>query len=1092
MPPLGQLPASAQRFRSNDRSMTATSTSIHRPLEARAAGTVLRSGRANPSVIDRRLRHPAMLTIVVVGWLVSALSLAVCADDAIYFRRDVQPLLAKHCLLCHGPDEAEAGLRLDQAEVATAELDSGAVAIRPGDASGSELLHRVRSSDEGLRMPPDGDPLTAAEVEILESWIESGAIFETHWAYLPVQSPAPPTIDGRNAHWARNPIDRFVIAGLDAVGVAPSPPADPATLVRRLYYDLVGLPPDRRDILALQQDPSRETYQALVDRLLASPAFGERWGRHWLDIARYADSDGYEKDRPRPHAWRYRDWVIDAINQDLPFDQFSIWQLAGDLLPSADSRQHLATAFHRQTLTNTEGGTDQEEFRVEATFDRTETTAAAWMGLTFNCARCHTHKYDQISQTEYYQLYAFFNELAEQDIEVPVSEVDWQRHQQRLTQYQQQAAALVDRYDQQKQQFAPDLQRTIDAATAELVAASAVTTDTAIQGQTSAEGEAATAETPPIALKWQTSAGASGVDLRPQEDGSFLAQGPAVDKDSYTLDAVLPAGADVSGLRLEVIPDQRLPQSGPGRAPNGNFVLTRVLASISNDKDFTSQEELLFRLPQADYSQSRFSPGQALQSDPKTGWAIGGSVGKPHQWSALTSVAPADHDRYLRIVLDQSYGGQHTLGRFRISLLHSVPLERRLPQEVLSALRTPADQRSPAEQDLLIEHFAAEHPQIQPTWKRLQELRQQAPEPPLMPAAVLVHKNRTTHRLERGDFLQPAEPVTGGVIETIGAVHPLQSRTQDTPPDRLDLARWLVDPQHPLTSRVTVNQIWLQLFGEGLVRSTGDFGVRGEMPTHPELLDWLADHFANPLAWSRKAMIRMIVNSATYRQASAHRPELLEIDPTNRLLARQNRFRVSAEVVWDLNLAVGGLLDARLGGPSVFPPLPPGITELSYANNFRWKTSSEGDAYRRAMYTFFKRTSPHPTLLTFDCPDSNTTRLVREISNTPLQALTTLNNRLFFESAVAFARRVLREQPSDDLLRLRGALQLIVARDVAPSELDVWLELLQAARQAYTDQPQWLSQQAAFQDPHLEATELAAWTATLRMMLNLDEFLVRE
>jgi len=794
-------------------------------------------------------------------------------DSKIDFARDIQPILAERCLLCHGPDEAEAGLRLDLAEHATRKLDSGETAIRPGEPEASELIRRVTTDDPDKRMPPEGEPLTVDQVRMLREWVEQGGEYSRHWAFEPIRQPTLPPVS--DPQWCVNGLDRFVLAKLDELGIKPSPEKGRESLIRRLYADLIGLPPTIEELDAFLTDDRPDAYERVVDRLLQSDHFGERWGRHWLDMARYADSDGYEKDKPRPNAWRYRDWVIDAVNRDLPLDRFAIEQLAGDLIEGASPMQRLATAFHRQTLTNTEGGADQEQFRVEATFDRTETTAAVWMALTMGCARCHTHKYDPLSHRDYYRLFAIFNAASETETEV----------------------------------------------------------------------------------------------LRDRDDDAELLAGYAKQK--------------------------------------------------------------------------------------------------------------AQHDA------------------------------------AVASLQRQID-------DLI----AAEDPQAKGLQTELDALQKSPPQSPLMKVAVLKEQGRTTHRLERGDFLQPAEALTGGVPEVLLELHPLNSRRPDQAPDRLDLAMWLVDPNHPLTPRVVVNQIWQRLFGRGLVPTLNDFGVRGERPTHPVLLDWLAWRLPRELKWSRKGLIKEIVMSATYRQASRHREELREIDPTNRWLARQNRVRVEAEVVRDLALASSGLLDPRIGGPSVFPPLPPGVTELSYANNFSWTLSTGGDRYRRGMYTFFKRTAPHPTLITFDCPDSNTTQVGRETSNTPLQALTLLNNVVFAEAAVAMARRVIDEFPGDDADRLRGAFRLTLSRYPEQEELDRFGELLTAARGHYAAHPEDASKLVAIaandavetkptptadvkteqakQTAHAspsdtaekaspsDTAELAAWGSTLRILINLDEFIVRE
>jgi hypothetical protein len=724
------------------------------------------------------------------------------------FARDIQPLLAEKCLLCHGTDDQQSGLRLDRFESATTAADSGSRAIVPGDPAASELLARVTSTDHDLRMPPEGEPLTAAEVDRLRRWIAAGATYAEHWAYRPVVAHPAPAV--QQQAWPRDDLDRFVLARLEARGIEPAHEADRPTLIRRLALDLTGLPPEPDEVQAFLADPGPDAYERLVERLLASPHFGERWGRHWLDLARYADSDGYEKDNSRPDAWRYRDWVIEAINADMPFDRFTVEQLAGDLLDDAGYSQRLATAFNRQTLTNREGGVDQEEYRVLAVMDRTETLGAAWLGLTVGCARCHSHKYDQLTHAEYFGLYAFFNDADEAEIPVP-------------------ADAIVS----------PEALPPSDVPV----------------GETAAE--------------------------------------------------------DVVARRKEK------PQS------------VRVLAAR-------------------------------------------------------------------------------------------------------------------------------------------------------------VKKPRTTHVLEAGDFLSPAAAVEPGVPAVLP---PLAARRAEARPDRLDLARWLVDPRHPLTPRVAVNHVWKHLFGRPLVASMNDFGVRGERPTHPELLDRLAADFVAG-GWSRKALIRRIVTSATYRQAAAQRPELVDIDPENNLLARQNRFRVEAEIVRDATLAAAGLLSRKVGGPSVFPQLPPGIAELSYAGNFTWRTSPGEDRYRRGLYTFFKRTAPHPTLITFDCPDSNVACVERTVSNTPLAALVTLNNQVFLEAAAALAARV-QAEPSDGERLTRG-IWICLGRPPREGEIDRLGELLDESRRWYEVHPVEATQLVgSVTVAGTPPEELAAWTATLRVLLNLDEFLTR-
>ncbi len=805
---------------------------------------------------------------------------------AVDFARDVQPIFAEKCFNCHGPDKAEGGLRLNRPESALAETDSGERAIVPGDVKASEILRRIASDDPDQRMPPKGDPLSAAAIERIKQWIAAGADWTLHWSYRPITRPDLPGV--ANTAWPRNEIDRFVLARLETAGIAPSPEADRYTLIKRLYLDLIGLPPEPAEVDAFVNDRSPHAYEQLVDRLLASQHFGERWGRHWLDKARYADSDGYEKDRPRPNAWRYRDWVIDAINADMPFDQFTIEQLAGDLLPDATPMQRLATAFHRQTLTNTEGGTDQEQFRVEACFDRVETTGAVWLGLTVGCARCHSHKYDQISQHEYYRMFAFFNSGGETNTDVPKG--DMKEYEAEVKQYE----ADVARIDAEIKSLTEQL----DKRKSEIAANSA-----ALEQK----------------LREQTPAGAE----RP---------------------------------------------------------IQKILAIAPQDRNDKQKAEVITAL-----------------------------------------------------VADDEAAGQ----------------------------------------------FQA----------KIEAAKKQRPKPPLMSVRVIAQQPRKTHLLHRGDFLSPEDEVQPATLATL---HPFQSRHKDGPADRLDFARWLVAADNPLTPRVTVNHLWINLFGAGLVRTPNDFGVRGEPPTHPQLLDWLAGEMIRR-GWSRKAMIKLIVMSATYRQSSHFRPDCAAVDPENRLLHRQNRYRVEGEIVRDAYLSIAGLLSDKIGGPSVFPPLPADVAALSYANNFKWNTSKGEDRYRRGMYTFFKRTAPHPNLTTFDCPDANTTKVKRDISNSPLQPLTLLNNMTFVEASQALARRLLASTFENDRSRLEFGYRLCATRSPSAFELERFQLLLDASRKWYGEHKEDAAKLVGdYKTNDFEIDEAAAWVATSRILLNLDATITRE
>ena len=986
------------------------------------------------------------------------------------FQRDVQPLLQKHCVVCHGPDEAESGLRLDLADRAYARLESGTRAVVPGNPDASELMVRVTATDDAERMPPEGDPLTDEEVSILRRWIENGARYEEHWAWQPVRPISLPAV--QNTDWVSQPIDRFVLARLEAAGLSPSPRARPETLVRRLAYDLTGLPPQPADTAAFLNSPDEAHWEQLVDRMLASPHFGERWGRHWLDVARYADSDGYEKDRPRPNAWRYRDWVIQAINDDMPFDRFTVEQLAGDLLPQATPLQKLATAFHRQTLTNTEGGVDQEQFRVEAVFDRTETTAAVWMALTLTCARCHSHKYDRISQTEYYRLFSFFNAADEATTDVIRSEADQRDYERRRKEYDRKLAALTTQYNTVLASVADQVRKQLEE----------------LQARIRQPSRPLTVRSPAIVQ----AAADNGVRLQISDAGDIRAAGARPDKTTCTI-TLQSDGKPFFGFRLSALAGEDLPSGGPGRADNGNFVLTGVEAFVSDTDDFAQAVSVPLVLAESTYSQKNFDAADVLSEGSRTGWAVGGRTGQDHR---LTVYAAGNFDsrsaRFCRIVLRQEYGGRHTIGRFRIELLNEPHPLKSLPEPVRAAVVRPAQDRTPADQRALTDYAASFLPQTARLQQQLEELKRQAPKPPFMSVRIMTTADRETRVLHRGDFLQPDEQVHPGVPEILGRHHPLTSRNPDRPPDRLDFARWLVHPDHPLTARVTVNRIWAHLFGRGIVPTLNDFGVRGELPSHPELLDWLAGQFSGELKWSRRRLIRMIVLSSTWRQASDHRPELFDTDPGNRLLARQNRFRVEAEIVRDLYLAAGGLLRRQVGGPSVFPPLPPGVAELSYAGNFKWKTSPGDQAWRRGMYTFFKRTAPHPTLISFDCPDSNTTRLQREISNTPLQALITLNNEVFVQAARGLARLARGAGVGSDEDRVRWTLQRCLVRVPESQEIARFVDLLQTARLWYQQHPDQAKKLVGSDGDEEQIVDQAAWIIVARMILNLDEFIVRD
>ena len=1052
-------------------------------------------------LIDRGLFALAAAVCLCVAGINHAPAAPPAEASAIDFLADVRPILAANCYDCHAGDAREGGLRLDRGRDALAGGDSGRVII-PGDPEASRLLHLVSGDDPESTMPPDSEGLADDDVAVLRRWIEQGAEWPAsadaaneieHWSFRPIVRRDPPALIDETR--VRNDIDRFVQARLAEDGIAPSAQADDYTLIKRLYYDLLGLPPDPERVDRFVADRSAEKYDSLVDELLDSPHFGERWGRHWLDTARYADSDGYEKDNPRYNAWKYRDWVINAINDDLPFDQFTIQQLAGDLLPDATQEQLVATGFNRQTLTNTEGGTDQEQFRVEAVFDRTETFGTAWLGLTVGCARCHTHKYDPITQREYYRLFAFFNNGDEANQTVVSNEKALEEYEQQQTQFDAELAELQAPLTARRDELAALLPAWEAEQLARLAAFSAHPQ-----------------QFHPLLDATVTSE--QGAELSRQEDVSWLASGPRPTTDVYVVESRIESLA-LTALRLEVLADAALPGGGPGRADHGNFVLSEITATVRPADDAAAEPQpVKFNSARSDYSQNEFTPDNAIDGkEDSTGWAVAGQLARDHHAhffiapESAAQIAAMNGPLTLTVRLSQQYtANPHTIGKFRLSAVTGDdPTSLGIPDDVRNALAVAANERTADQAALLLNHFTSLDADYQSLQAKVDEFRKQAPFKPEMTVPVIrerTNDRRVTRMLKRGEFLDPLEPVEPGTLDVL---HELSLRGVTEGGDRLDLALWVVSPDNPLTPRVAVNHVWQHLFGRGLVETANDFGTRGDAPSHPELLDWLADEFIR-LGWSRKQLIRTIVLSHTYRQSSAHRPELADADPENVLLYRQNRFRVEAEIVRDLHLAASGLLEPRIGGPSVFPPLPPGIEELSYANNFKWgnsewntrpdrpfETPPKEDVHRRGMYTFFKRTAPHPNLTTFDCPDANVTAVSRSTSNTPLQALITLNNDTYVETARGLTRRALTEVNTNDAERIARMVRLCIARPPSDAEVSAFLDLLNTSRDYYRAHAE---EAIAFAGKDLPAEttapEAAAWTATARIIMNLDEFITRE
>ncbi len=1115
------------------------------------------------------------------------------AGRKIDFSREVQPILAQNCLLCHGPDATarKADLRLDTPEGAVAALEDGRRAVVPGKPEQSELIKRITTSDKKDAMPPakTGKALTPKQVETLTAWIAQGAPYAKHWAFVKPVRPALPAV--RNAAWPKNEIDRFILARLEKEGLAPSPEADRAALARRLSIDLTGLPPSIADADRLVQDPAPDAVEKYVDRLLASPAFGERWARVWMDLARYADSQGYAEDRPRV-IWPYRDWVIQALNENLPFDRFTVAQLAGDLLPDATEESLRATGFHRNTLTNTEGGTDDEEFRNAAIVDRVNTTMQVWMGLTMNCSQCHDHKYDALSQEEFFRLFAILNQTEDAD--------------------RGDDSPFVALYTPEQKLKKKQLEDGLAKAEAELAKAD-------VEAHRRA-WEAALGKPAP----WKTlkAAGPPG-EAAPQEDGSFTASGAGETVSVRTSSEL----SKITALRLEV-----LPQAVGGQGAKKDFVLSRVgLSLLPGAAQPVKARKVRIELPgpgkmlhmaelQVFAGGVNVAPkGKATQSsvayDGPPQLAIDGNTnGDYHASKSVTHTNVEDNPWWQvdlgadtaveRIVVwNRTDGGDTIQGRiagYRVKLLDAAgkvveerkdapvpmpsaelrldgarsvtfrtaiasaskkdqgaellvknpdpkkrgwsapggkaqdvvlvperPIEAapgsvlafslehvkdaavsrfrlsatedahaaaraELPAEVRAILAKEEAARSADEKAKLTAHYKAIAPELAATREGIAGLKKGLAD--LKPAGTVpvlkelaANRRRKTQIQVRGNFLDKGKEVSEG---TPAVFPPLPA---GAPKNRLGLAQWLVHPDNPLTARVTANRHWEQLFGTGLVSTSEDFGVRGELPSHPELLDWLAVELVEK-GWDLKALIRKIATSAAYRQASKTTPDVIRKDPFNRLLAVGPRQRLTAEQVRDQALFASGLLSPKVGGPSVYPPRPKLGLAAAFSSSTDWEDSKGEDRYRRGLYTFWRRSMPYPSMATFDAPSCEVTTMRRIPTNTPLQALVTMNDPVYVEAAQALARRMV-EAGKDARARAEHGFRRCLTRAPRAAEIDRLVSLYEEARKRYAAEPAKAKDLAT--NPlgpapaGMDDVELAAWTVVGGVLLNLDEVFLK-
>ncbi len=1002
------------------------------------------------------------------------------------YTRDIEPVLRQHCYECHGSTRARARLRLHAPDLILKGGSHGPVVL-PGKSGESELIRRILSDDPDDRMPLDADPLPAATVALLRQWVDQGAPLppvaatvatpiQEHWAYVAPERPELPAV--RTAGWARTPIDRFVLARLERETLAPSREADKSTLLRRVTLDLTGLPPAPEEHDAFLADAAPDAYEKVVDRLLASPRYGERWARPWLDLARYADTNGYEKDKRR-EIWKFRDWVIDALNRDMPFDQFTIEQIAGDMLPDATIDQKIASGFHRNAMTNEEGGVDPEEAMYEVFVDRVNTTSTVWLGTTLGCAQCHNHKYDPLSQKDYYRMLAFF---ANADYETrPAGDG---------TRY---AEARLDLATPDQEQARTRLQAEIDRLDREFKAVTPEVRDALARWEQSMRE----AERQWTAVTPQTAAATNGVALNLLPDGSVLASGANPALTSYAITAETPLQG-ITGLRIETLPDPSLPKGGPGRDGYGHFRVTGVQVEIAPAVATGAQppQNVTFRTIRANDSAYTFDPDDLLGAgdgprDRKSGsWAINAmrETDRLARHAVIAAEKPFGFPEGTRLTvrihhLDGTIG--QGIGRLRLAVTTAPdPLTGvDVPARLRPILEIPADQRSQAQTNEVLTFFRPIAPVLKPLRDALAAARR--PLADLKIPSTLVMKERASFERpsyeirERGSFVARGERVYAA---TPPALHPMRD---DQPMNRLGLARWLVDERNPLVARVTVNRLWEQLFGRGIVETSEDFGTQGSPPSHPELLDWMATEFMAK-GWSQKALLRLIVTSAAYRQSSVVAQPLLDRDPDNRLLARGPRFRMEAEMLRDVALAASGLLSAKMHGPSVFPLQPPGIWNMPFSSD-KWTTSDGEDRYRRSLYSFWRRTSPYPSFMTFDATSREFCTVRRVRTNTPLQALTLLNDPAAFEAARALARRMV-AAGADDRARAAAGVLLVLSRAGRPAELDRLIALYRTERGGYARRPAEAARVlASAAGPVTEMADLAAWTMVANVLLNLDE-----
>ncbi len=998
------------------------------------------------------------------------------ATQSPVFAQKIRPILAQRCYSCHGPTLQQNGLRLDSLASIRKGSEYGPIIV-PHKADQSRLIRRLEAQ-ERPQMPYGGPPLTGEEISTIREWINAGApgpddttpIAATkapkHWAYVKPSLPALPAV--KNTAWVRNPIDNFILAKLEKEGLQPAPEANKSTLLRRVYLDITGLPPTPQELHDFLADTRPDAYERVVDRLFASPHYGEHWASQWLDLARYADSNGYEKDNRRT-AWEYRDWVIRALNADLSFRDFTIDQIAGDMLPNPTEDQLIATGFNRNSMLNQEGGIDINEYYYYSEVDRVNTTASVWLGSTLACAQCHNHKFDPFPQKDYYRFLAFFSNVQHGDanengahwMQEPELELPNEAQARKSKELRAQIAELQHRLD----------------------------TQTPALDESQARWEKQLAETE---KKWVTlrpteyrSEGGAKLQLLP--DGSILAGGANPEADTYTIKTSVPL-TGVTGIRLEVLPDSSLPHNGPGRDAAGNFFLSDF------DVQPASGPKVQWKKASADDAQEGYEIDGVVEKKPGrlSGWAINeGTDSSLRRQAVFVPEKPMATDSLVITLKHQMRHSSRNIGHFRISVTQNADPEFvvDIPASVRPVLSIPAEKRTDKQKQELSAAYRAVAPELNDTRKQMADL-QHAVKALNINTAMIMREQSASIRpaayiRERGTYTSPGELVYADVPS---ALNPLP---KGVTPDRLALARWLVSDDNPLTARVTVNHFWEAIFGHGIVETSEDFGTQGDPPSHPELLDWLAVQFMRD-GWSMKKIQRLIVTSATYRQDSRVTPELLAKDPYNKLYAHGPRFRVGAETVHDIALDESGLLSNKMFGPPAFPYQPEGVWDIPYSSD-KWIESNGEDRYRRAVYTFIRRSAPYPSLVTYDAPSREFCTIRRVRTNTPLQALTSLNNPYFFDAARAMAHRLMAEGGNSVDDRIKYGFILTASRQPSEAELAKVGSFFRAEEANYRSNPdaayKMIKTKTVSQE---DAIETAAWTMVSNVLLNTDEAITKE